>query len=105
MFLIYRFNNNKTKFRKLYCWNDLRPHQNPVSDAIVYAWSDDGREAYVETNANGEYSLLVPNGAVWHVGAEYAEIDENGSEAYFSTEYEVDVDLKSATSSSGQPCP
>ena len=79
----------------------LDPTGNPVSDAIVYAWSDDGREAYVETNANGEYSLQVPNGAVWHVGAEYAEIDENGSESYFSTEYEVDVDLKSATSSSG----
>ena len=50
-------------------------------------------------------SLLVPNGAVWHVGAEYAEIDENGSEAYYSTEYEVDVDLKSATSSSDLTLP
>ena len=79
----------------------LDPDGIPVADAIVYAWSDDGREAYVETNANGEYSLLVPNGAVWHVGAEYAEIDENGAEAYFSTEYEVDVDLKTETSSSG----
>ena len=34
------------------------------------------------------------------MGAEYAEIDENGSERYFSTEFEVDVDLKSNTSKS-----
>ena len=68
-----------------------------IADAVVYAWSDDGREAYVETDENGTYSLLVPDGAVWHVGAEYAEIDENGSERYFSTEFEVDVDLKSNT--------
>jgi hypothetical protein len=72
----------------------LDPDGNPVEDAIVYAWSDDGREAYVETDVNGSYSLLVPNGSVWHVGAEYAEIDANGSETYFSTDYEVDVNLK-----------
>ena len=70
-----------------------------IADAVVYAWSDDGREAYVETDENGSY-FFVPDGAVWHVGAEYAEIDENGSERYFSTEFEVDVDLKSNTSKS-----
>jgi hypothetical protein len=79
----------------------LDPGGNPVEDAIVYAWSDDGREAYVETDVNGSYSLLVPNGSVWHVGAEYAEIDANGSETYFSTDYEVDVNLKSAASKVG----
>ena len=79
----------------------LDPNGNAVEDAIVYAWSDDGREAYVETDANGSYSLLVPNGVVWHVGAEYAEIDANGSETYFSTDYEVDVNLKSAASKGG----
>ena len=79
----------------------LDPDGNPVVEAIVYAWSDDGREAYVETDENGEYSLQVPNGVVWHVGAEYAEIDENGSESYFSTDFEVDVSLKSAASKSG----
>ena len=79
----------------------LDPDGNAVEDAIVYAWSDDGREAYVETDANGSYSLLVPNGSVWHVGAEYAEIDANGSETYFSTDYEVDVNLKSAASKAG----
>ena len=52
------------------------PNGNTVVDAIVYAWSDDGREAYVETDENGSYTLQVPNGVVWHVGAEYAEIDE-----------------------------
>ena len=56
------------------------PNGNTVVDAIVYAWSDDGREAYVETDENGSYTLQVPNGVVWHVGAEYAEIDEDGSE-------------------------
>ena len=76
------------------------PNGNTVVDAIVYAWSDDGREAYVETDENGSYTLQVPNGVVWHVGAEYAEIDENGSETYFSTDYEVDVNLKTATSRS-----
>jgi hypothetical protein len=79
----------------------LDPGGNPVEDAIVYAWSDDGREAYVETDVNGSYSLFVPNGSVWHVGAEYAEIDANGSETYFSTDYEVDVNLRSAASKAG----
>ena len=79
----------------------LDPNGNAVADAIVYAWSDDGREAYVETDENGEYSLLVPNGVVWHVGAEYSEIDANGSETYFSTDYEVDINLKSVASKSG----
>ena len=79
----------------------LDPSGNAVADAIVYAWSDDGREAYVETDENGEYSLLVPNGVVWHVGAEYSEIDANGSETYFSTDYEVDINLKSVASKSG----
>ena len=78
----------------------LDPNGNTVADAIVYAWSDVGREAYVETDENGSYSLLVPNGVVWHVGAEYAEIDEYGSEIYFSTPDEVDVNLKTATSKS-----
>ena len=79
----------------------LDPSGNAVEDAIVYAWSDDGREAYVETDENGAYSLLVPNGVVWHVGAEYSELDENGSESYFATELEVDVSLKSVASKSG----
>ena len=76
------------------------PNGNTVVDAIVYAWSDDGRETYVETDENGSYTLQVPNGVVWHVGAEYAEIDENGSETYFSTPDEADVNLKTATSKS-----
>ena len=76
----------------------LDPTGNAVTDAVVYAWSDDGREAYVETDANGSYSLLVPEGAVWHVGAEYALIDENGSESFFSTDMEVDVNLKNSAS-------
>ena len=73
---------------------------NPVVNAFVYAWTDDGREVGIETNATGGFKLLAPK-AVWRVGAEFAEIDENGSESYYSTDVEIDVNLNIAESKSG----
>ena len=69
-------------------------------NAFVYAWTDDGREVGIETNATGGFKLLAPK-AVWRVGAEFAEIDENGSESYYSTDVEIDVNLNLAESKSG----
>ncbi|MFL2929163.1 MAG: hypothetical protein ACJZ72_11350 [Opitutales bacterium] len=72
-----------------------------IEGATVYAWADDGREIDAVTDSNGSFKLTVPSGVVWHVGAEYGEIDENGTEALFFLKDEVDVDLKSSDSKSG----
>jgi hypothetical protein len=72
-----------------------------IEGATVYAWADDGREIDAISDSNGSFKLTVPSGVVWHVGAEYGEIDENGTEALFFLKDEVDVDLKSADSKSG----
>ena len=41
---------------------------NALAEAFVYAWADDGREVYSETDSNGAFNILVPAGSVWHVG-------------------------------------
>ena len=73
---------------------------NPVPEAFVYAWTDDGREVGLETNSSGQFMLTVPK-AVWRVGAEYSSIDDNGSESYYSTPNEIDVNLVTSDSKSG----
>ncbi|MDG0965450.1 MAG: carboxypeptidase-like regulatory domain-containing protein [Opitutales bacterium] len=72
-----------------------------IEGASVYAWADDGREIDTISDSNGSFKLTVPSGVVWHVGAEYGEIDENGTEALFFLKNEMDVDLKSVDSISG----
>ena len=71
----------------------LDPSGNPIEEAFVYAWADDGREAFAETDENGAFSISVPSGTVWHVGSEYSLIDDNGTETYLSTKFEKDIDL------------
>ena len=52
-----------------------------IEDAYVYAWSDDGREVSGPTSSDGTFSILVPAGSVWHIGAEHSVFDDNdGSE-------------------------
>ncbi len=71
-----------------------------LGGAYVYAWSDDGRVIEGESDENGSYELKVPKGTVWHVGADYGETDDNGSETIYLTENELDVDLRDADSQS-----
>ena len=71
---------------------------NPLEEALVYAWADDGREAFAETDSSGAYKILVPNGTVWHVGGEYSLIDDSGTESFLSTKFEKDVDLSDIAS-------
>ncbi len=73
---------------------------NPIEEAFVYAWADDGREVYGETDSNGAFSISVPAGTVWHVGGEYSLIDDEGAETYLSTKFEKDVDLSAVASKS-----
>jgi hypothetical protein len=70
---------------------------NPVAGATVYAWADDGRENYASTDANGDFNVSVSSGSVWHVGAE-VEIDQNDTIHFYFTDYETDVDLRTANS-------
>ena len=74
---------------------------NKLEEAFVYAWSDDGRVIEGETDANGTYKLKVPKGVVWHVGADYGETDDNGTETIFLTDVELDADLRTADTQSG----
>ena len=76
------------------------PSGNLLSEAYVYAWADDGREVYSQTDSDGAFKILAPKGSVWHVGAEYSEIDDNGTETFLSTKLEMDVNLKSTDSKS-----
>ena len=73
---------------------------NPMADATVYAWADDGRENHATTNGNGDFNVTVSSGTIWHVGAE-AEVDDNDTTSFYFTDYETDVDLKSSNSKSG----
>ena len=73
-----------------------------IEDAYVYAWSDDGREVSGPTSSDGTFSILVPAGSVWHIGAEHSVFDDNdGSETFFFTKVETDADLKTDSSKSG----
>ena len=72
-----------------------------LEGAIVYAWADDGRENETLTDSNGDFNVSVTSGVIWHVGAEFSEIDENGSESYLSTKFEADIDLKSVNNKTG----
>ena len=79
----------------------IRGDGNATLDgAYVYAWSDDGRVIEGETDENGTYELKVPKGTVWHVGADYGETDDNGSETIFLAKVELDADLRDADSQS-----
>jgi hypothetical protein len=74
---------------------------NTLPGAYVYAWSDDGRKIEGEADDNGSYKLKVPKGTVWHVGADYGETDENGSETIYLADVELDADLRNLETLSG----
>ena len=74
---------------------------NKLEEAFVYAWSDDGRVIEGETDANGSFKLNVPKGVVWHIGADYGETDDNGTETIYVSEIELDADLRDSETQSG----
>jgi hypothetical protein len=79
----------------------IKDDNNTALDgAYVYAWSDDGRVIEGETDANGSYKLKVPKGVVWHVGADYGQVEANGSETIYLAEVEWDADLRNADTKS-----
>ena len=80
--------------------NVVDENGNALEEAYVYAWADDGREVYGQTDSNGAFNILVPNGSVWHVGGEYSLIDDSGTESFLSTKFEKDVDLTNIASKS-----
>ena len=55
--------------------------------AFVWAWSDNGGYAEVDTAADGTFTLPVKGGNTWHVGAGY----ESDSGFYTAAEQEVTV--------------
>ena len=68
-----------------------------LEEAVVYAWTYDGLEAEALTDESGAFKLLVPNGTIWQVGAEYSEINASDAEIFYFSEYELDVDLRSSS--------
>jgi len=75
-----------------------------IENAFIYAWSDDGKVAgEAWTDADGSYTLAVPGGVIWNVGADYIEInDETGGETAYLTETELRVDLRSSNEAFNQ---
>jgi hypothetical protein len=65
----------------------------PVANAYVYAWSDNGQAAETTADSSGAYSLSVPEGALWHIGAESGD---SNNPSYMTAE-EVDVDMVSGS--------
>ncbi|MBT6462457.1 MAG: DUF5011 domain-containing protein, partial [Opitutae bacterium] len=76
--------------------------ESTIEGAYVYAWSDDGQFAEGETDVDGNYKLLVPSGSTWHVGADFVNVDDEGTETIYITDNELSVDLSVAASSSAR---
>ncbi|MEM7131251.1 MAG: carboxypeptidase-like regulatory domain-containing protein [Chloroflexota bacterium] len=68
--------------------------------AYVSAWSDNGEHAYGEADANGNFSLDVLSGSVWHLSASWYPGTGPG---YYETRSDLDVDLTNAATVSVNP--
>ncbi|MCS5572672.1 MAG: carboxypeptidase-like regulatory domain-containing protein, partial [Pseudomonadales bacterium] len=67
-------------------------------EVSVYAWSDKGQGVVATSNSSGEYSMSIPSGATWYVGADYQGVASDGSAVNYKTSKEVSVDLSSGSS-------
>ncbi|GEM_PF-3052971 len=58
-----------------------------LTDAFVWAWSEKGGSRNTRANASGEFTLALPIGSRWHIGAghEVAQIPYKSSEAIVDT--------------------
>ncbi|MDP7358102.1 MAG: cadherin domain-containing protein, partial [Pseudomonadales bacterium] len=69
-----------------------------TEEVSVYAWSDKGQGVVTTSNSSGEYSMSVPAGATWYIGADYQGVASDGSALNYKTSKEVTVDLTSGSS-------
>ena len=71
-----------------------------VAGAFVYAWSEGGRFAEAESDAEGAFKLPVATGDVWRIGAETVTENAEGQMPY-ATEVETRIDLRKDRSLDG----
>ena len=71
---------------------------NILTEALVYAWTYDGLEAETLTDENGSFSINVPMGSIWKVGAEYSEFNASDVEIFYFSKRDLDVDLRDSAS-------
>ena len=64
-------------------------------EVYVYAWSSKGQAVEATSSSNGSYTLKVPSGATWYVGADYQFISSDGTPKNYKTAKELSVDLTS----------
>jgi len=80
--------------------NVVDEDNSAVAGSFVYAWSEGGRFAEAESDANGSFALPVTSGDIWHVGAESVLESENDQVPY-ATDDETRVDLREKRSVEG----
>ncbi|HIA03262.1 MAG TPA: cadherin repeat domain-containing protein, partial [Myxococcales bacterium] len=66
-----------------------------TEEVYVYAWSSKGQAVETTSNASGDYSMSVPSGVIWYVGADFQGVDSDGNAVNYKTSKEVPVDLSS----------
>ena len=57
----------------------------------VYAWSTKGQAVEGTSSNDGSYTLKVPSGAIWYVGADYQLMGSDGTPKNFKTAKEVSL--------------
>ena len=67
---------------------------NLLAGAFVYGWTFDGREISGFADEYGDFNITAPKGALWKLGAEYSEFDNNDNEVLYLSEEETDGDLR-----------
>ncbi|MDP7357501.1 MAG: cadherin repeat domain-containing protein, partial [Pseudomonadales bacterium] len=73
-----------------------------TEEVSVYAWSDKGQGVVTTSNSSGEYSMSVPSGATWYVGADYQGVASDGNALNYKTIREVSVDMSSSQNVTGK---
>ncbi|MCS5573919.1 MAG: cadherin repeat domain-containing protein, partial [Pseudomonadales bacterium] len=64
-------------------------------EVSVYAWSDKGQGVETTSNSSGAYSLSVPSGAIWYIGADFQGVGSDGKAVDYKTSKELAVNLTS----------
>ena len=64
-------------------------------EVYVYAWSSNGQAVETTSNTSGAYSISVPSGSTWYIGADYQSVGSDSTITNYRTTKEVAVDLSS----------